>query len=340
MWLKNLQIVLPDGMQEGTLQIEHGLITAIESGSPPPDQPSVSADGLIALPSMIDLCGDMLEREIEPRPSSLFPIDAAIDEFDKRLVGAGITTSTAIISLDGPGSHWRSRRPELAIAVANTLAMHADSALAELRVHLRVDPTDPSAVAAAEALLAEQHTSLLGLRSLGADPQSRAAVERLITLAQRANTTIGLHDPLESDLASAAALGVQICFFPQTLAAAVAARSHSMLVAVGAPNYVRGGSHTKRLAAKDALQAGVVDLLVADEAPIAMLHATVGLVAAGVCSWPTVVDLIAATPARVLGRPAAAIAIGSAANLCLIEQGPRPRVRMCIRAGQIVYRRS
>src|SRR5688572_29349112 len=97
MWLSNLRLVLPDGIVEnGSLRIEDGYIAEIREGAVAGAK--LSTPGLTLLPGLVDLHGDMLEREISPRPKASLPIDLALHELDKRLVATGITTAYAAIS--------------------------------------------------------------------------------------------------------------------------------------------------------------------------------------------------------------------------------------------------
>src|SRR5690349_20600027 len=109
MWLTDLQIVLPDRtIARGALQIAGGCIAAIVEGGVPHTNGErvVQGHGLIALPGIIDLHGDMIEAEVEPRPGAAFPIDMAVLELDKRLAMSGITTAYAAISF------WETVRRE------------------------------------------------------------------------------------------------------------------------------------------------------------------------------------------------------------------------------------
>src|SRR5262245_66650437 len=99
MWLHDLQIVLPNRTIEGALRIEDQRIAEIVEGPAPraAQARGVRCQGLIAIPGIIDMHGDMLEGEAEPRPGADFPLDMAIFELDKRLAASGITTADAAL---------------------------------------------------------------------------------------------------------------------------------------------------------------------------------------------------------------------------------------------------
>src|SRR5215213_5232788 len=97
MWLSDLRLVLPDRvLEQGSICIEDGMITEVIEGAAPESSPSMQ--GLIAIPGIIDLHGDMLEYDVEPRPGARFPHELGLLELDKRLAASGITTAYAAIS--------------------------------------------------------------------------------------------------------------------------------------------------------------------------------------------------------------------------------------------------
>src|SRR5262245_27181812 len=108
MWLTDLRLILPDRVVErGALHIEHGMIAEIVEGSV--GDRGLSLPGLTAMPGIVDLHGDMLERDIEPRPGARFPVELALYELDKRLAAAGITTAFAAVSFAWTQSDLRSQ---------------------------------------------------------------------------------------------------------------------------------------------------------------------------------------------------------------------------------------
>ncbi|MGV2434334.1 MAG UNVERIFIED_CONTAM: hypothetical protein LVT10_05225 [Anaerolineae bacterium] len=70
-WLSNLQIVLEDSvLEKGAIRVEDGMISEIEEGEISFE--SIDCRGLMAIPGIVDFHGDMLERDIEPRPGAFF----------------------------------------------------------------------------------------------------------------------------------------------------------------------------------------------------------------------------------------------------------------------------
>ncbi len=73
MWLTDLKLVLPEGVIErGAIRLEAGVIAEIVEGKPSRAGTSIDGRGLTAIPGIVDIHGDMLERELEPRPGTMF----------------------------------------------------------------------------------------------------------------------------------------------------------------------------------------------------------------------------------------------------------------------------
>lgn len=141
MWLSDLRIVLPDRvLARGAVQIQDGVITEIVEGSAPGDMPSL--EGLTLLPGLIDIHGDMLERDIEPRPSARFPTEMGLIEIDKRYASSGITTAFAAVSFAWRRNDIRSQ--ESAIEIIETINRLSDELLVDLCVHARFEVTNPA----------------------------------------------------------------------------------------------------------------------------------------------------------------------------------------------------
>src|SRR3546814_14724885 len=83
--------------------------------------------------------------------------------------------------------------------------------------------------------------------------------------ARERGITIAAHDDAtQAHVDESAAAGVRISEFPTTIVAARAARAAGQLVVMGAPNIVRGGSHSGNVAAAELLRLGLLDILSSD----------------------------------------------------------------------------
>lgn len=104
MWLSDFRLVLPDRVIErGALRIEDGRIAEIRE-APVPGADRVGR-GLLLMPGFIDMHGDMIEREVEPRPGVRMPLALGLRDLDRRLKVAGVTTAYAAVSFQ-PGSAY------------------------------------------------------------------------------------------------------------------------------------------------------------------------------------------------------------------------------------------
>jgi len=383
MWLSNLQIVLPDRVLErGSLFIEDGCIADVVAGPAPSAESAavLNADSLIAIPGIVDLHGDMLEREIEPRPAARFPTDMALLELDKRLAAAGVTTAFAAVGFWGYETNKKKMRSEeRAREIVNTVNDMRDTLLADFYVHARYEITTPSVASALSELIAEGRVHLVSLmnhtpgqgqyrdfdryfdfiakwrnvprEAVEAEFQKRMArVERVADRmwpvagqiagqATERGIPLASHDDDTADkVAQVIRLGATISEFPVTLEAAREAQRYGLRTIMGAPNALRGGSHSGNLSALEAIEAGVVDVLASDYHPGSLLHAALALAETDTMPLHEAVKLISQNPAAAVGLDdRGSIEVGRSADLVLVEMGERPRVRGTLRRGLPIY---
>ncbi len=380
MWVTDARLILPDRILErGSLRIEAGRIAEIIEG-PVPER-AIRAKGLTLLPGLIDVHGDMLERDMEPRPKVRFPVDLIVHELDKRLAATGITTAYAAISLDWPGTVTRLRSSEAARAMISAIHDLRPSLLTDFLVHVRFEITVPQAGEFLTAMLAadevhlvsltdhtpgqgqyrdiekyihtmrEWHSEKEGLHLTDDDMRNRIAertrpvgwqvVNDIARIARERGVTLASHDDDTPDkVALMADLGATISEFPVALEAAEAARSRGLHVVMGAPNALRGASHSGNLSALEGIAAGVVDTLASDYFPAGMLHAALAVAERGLLSLPEAVKLVTLNPADGVGlKDRGALEVGRLADLVLVEipSTGRARVRATFRHGTPIF---
>ena len=172
-----------------------------------------------------------------------------------------------------------------------------------------------------------------GAANVGRNWQAVVALfsARGIPIATHDDTTV---EHVEEGLAS----GAVISEFPTTVEAAAAAKQRGLATIAGAPNVVRGGSHTGCPSAEDMVRAGLCTILASDYYYPALALAPFLLARRGAASFAEAWALVSRAPAQALGLDdRGVIAPGKRADLVLVEDGPHPRIVATIAAGRLVH---
>jgi alpha-D-ribose 1-methylphosphonate 5-triphosphate diphosphatase len=180
----------------------------------------------------------------------------------------------------------------------------------------------------------EAHADLLqALHANG--PRVMEALARIAEAFQARGVRMGSHDDhTAEDRVKFRALSADISEFPETLAAAEAAKQAGEAVIMGAPNVVRGGSHSGKVAAEVLIEAGLVDALVSDYHYPTLVRAAGRLSAR--LGWPAAWDLVSGGPARVMGwQDRGRISEGLRADLVILDGAGR--LGATIAAGRVSH---
>lgn len=163
MWLSGFRVVLPNEVLDcGSVLIEDGKIAEIREGEVLSHSEGIDGQGLTLIPGLVDMHGDMYEREVQPRPRANIPADLALHELDKRLVATGITTAYAAISFTWDAkSDLRSE--EKARLFINTVNELRPTLLADHYVHSRFEITNPAAGEVLQELLSDHKIHLVSV---------------------------------------------------------------------------------------------------------------------------------------------------------------------------------
>lgn len=324
------------------------------------------------LPGIIDIHGDAFERQIMPRPRTMFPLAMAFADTDRQLVANGITTAFHGVTIS-----WEPGLRSLAEAQRIIAALDAlePQLRADNRLHIRwetfaVDQM-PSVIAAfgrnKKPLLAfNDHTtgSAQGTRTalkmhgsaeramldaaaydalLDQAWERRSEVPAAIAKVSEAARSQGIvmlsHDDRLPEMRRGyRALGAQIAEFPlnrDTLHEAGSGNDHIVL---GAPNIVRGGSHNGAISAETAIRQGLCDILASDYYYPAPLHAALALADSGALPFADAWACVSATPATACGlADRGRIEPGLRADLVILDRASR-RIMATIVAGRVAYR--
>ena len=163
MWLSDFDLVLKDRVvQGGAVRIEDGLIAEVSER--PVDGATVRGGGRLLLPGFVDIHGDMVEREVEPRPGVRMPLELSILEHDKKLAATGITTAYASLSFN-PGSMvtGKMRAEDVTREIIEAIVSLKDELLIDHRIHARFEVTFARAVSVVEDLMRRGAVDLVSL---------------------------------------------------------------------------------------------------------------------------------------------------------------------------------
>jgi alpha-D-ribose 1-methylphosphonate 5-triphosphate diphosphatase len=112
-------------------------------------------------------------------------------------------------------------------------------------------------------------------------------------LASHDDTTAG-------HVSRSAAHGIALAEFPTTKEAARACRQHGIAVMMGAPNLIRGGSHSGNVSATVLAEADLLDIVSSDYVPSALLYSATRLAEVWK-DWPRAMATVSTAPAHAAG---------------------------------------
>ncbi|AXC51134.1 alpha-D-ribose 1-methylphosphonate 5-triphosphate diphosphatase [Paracoccus suum] len=162
MWLSDFRLVLPDRVIDlGALRVEDGHIAEVRE-IPVPGA-AVEGHGLILMPGFIDMHGDMIEREVEPRPGVRMPLALGLRDLDQRLKVAGVTTAYAAVSFNPHSAYGHIRHFDNTKDMLRGLKAMRPHLGVDHRVHARFEITFPDALSVVEELIAEGTVDLVSL---------------------------------------------------------------------------------------------------------------------------------------------------------------------------------
>lgn len=150
-------------------------------------------------------------------------------------------------------------------------------------------------------------------------------LEQLVPLVAQGHISMLAHDAETiDDIHSALDAGATVAEFPVTLEAAEEAKKQGMSVVMGAPNALRGVSHSGNASARELIGRGLCDVIASDYMPSAMLASVFELVNEGLCALPHAVAMITKNPAEMAGiDDRGRLEIGGAADLILVDDRKR-----------------
>jgi alpha-D-ribose 1-methylphosphonate 5-triphosphate diphosphatase len=163
---------------------------------------------------------------------------------------------------------------------------------------------------------------------------------QIVALAHQYEIPLASHDDTtEENVADAVRDRVSVAEFPTTMEAARGLHQAGIGILMGAPNVVRGGSHSGNIAAIDLAREGLLDILSSDYIPSSLLMAALQLPKhVPAIDLASAVRTVTKTPAEAVGlADRGEIAAGKRADLIRVHVARDvPVVRSVWREGQRV----
>jgi alpha-D-ribose 1-methylphosphonate 5-triphosphate diphosphatase len=375
--ITNARLVLADRVIErGWVAAVDGKITEFGEGAAP--ERGEDADGDIVMPGLVELHTDHLEAHYIPRPKVYWDPIAAVVSYDGQLATCGITTVLDSLRVwreeHAKAADGNAVKLSQAIATArDTNLLRADHFL-----HLRCEIPSAGVIEEAQQLMGRPDVRLASLMDhTPGQRQFRDAVKlrdyyrgksggmtdaeldvlfahrielqrlygaanyrAVVELAQQHGTPLASHDDTTAEhVAEAIEARVAIAEFPTTTEAAAALHQAGIRVLMGAPNLVRGASHSGNVSSRELAAAGYLDIMSSDYVPSSLLMAAMAMpeVVQGI-DLAAAVRTVTKTPAEAVGlADRGEITPGRRADLIRVRTvGSVPVVRSVWREGRRV----
>ncbi|MBY0383328.1 MAG: alpha-D-ribose 1-methylphosphonate 5-triphosphate diphosphatase [Xanthobacteraceae bacterium] len=373
----NAKVVLADRIIErGWIACANGRISEFGEGTAPSG--AIDADGDLVMPGLVELHTDHLEMHFVPRPKVHWDPVAAVVSYDGQLAVSGITTVLDSLRVwnEPEVEEAAGQAPLLAEAIAT--ARDANILRADHFLHLRCEIPMPDVVDEAKKLIGRPGVRLMSLmdhtpgqrqfrdesklrdyyRGKGSGKTdaeldvifarrvelqktyARSNTREIVSLAQAYNISLASHDDTTAaNVADAVRDKVAVAEFPTTLEAAQGLHMAGIGILMGAPNVVRGGSHSGNIAAVDLAREGLLDILSSDYVPSSLLMGALQLPkrVPGI-SLAAAVRTVTKQPADAVGlTDRGEISTGKRADLIRVHMaGDLPAVRSVWREGHRV----
>ena len=372
----NANVVTPEGVrQNASLQVEDGRIVKIADGALNGTR-VIDAMGNFLFPGFIDIHSDAIEKGIEPRPNTFFPVDIAVYELDKKIASCGITTIYHSLSFAELEVGLRNNNTAAGIIrkinkLLNKLKVHT-------KIHARFEITDLGAVPFLQGLIRDgqinlfsfmdhspgqgQFRDILAFKSYygpvyaKSDAEMDHIIERKLE-AKKSHAPVIIADMIkicrQYDIAIAShdddsrekihwlkEMNIGMTEFPVNIEAVRAAKELGVSICLGSPNVVRGQSQAKNLSAREAISWGFGDILCSDYSPMTLLHGVLTLERLGILPLHEALKMVSLNPARAVGiaEETGSLEEGKAADMILVDHSDDfPRVLKTFVGGREVF---
>ena len=359
MIITNVNLVLENEVVRGSVELRDGVIANMSDSTSQIPGAFDGENGFL-MPGLIELHTDNLEKYFTPRPKVNWPPLSAMSAHDTQLIGSGITTVLDAVAL---GDYRDGNRQENLDQFINTVAESQKRGLtrAEHRIHLRCEVPHSTTVGLFERYVNMPEVQLVSLMDHAPGQRQFVNIDKYrtyyqgkynmtdaemavyekdqVALSQRwskqnrdeitrqcrnLNIPTASHDDATSvHVTESKELGMVIAEFPTTVEAAQRSHELGLKVMMGAPNVIRGGSHSGNVAAHELASLGVLDILSSDYYPVSLLDAVFTLVhdERNNLDVAQAVQLATLNPAQALGlTDRGVIAEGKRADLVLAHR--------------------
>ncbi len=371
---RNAAIVLRDEVVHGSLALADGRIADIAEG---PSALGEDCGGDLLIPGLVELHTDHIEGHYLPRPKVRWNMMAALQAHDAQIAASGITTVFDALRVGTNEDALLGSADMLAMAETIDAAAEGGRLRADHYIHLRCEVSAPDVLPTFEALAGRPRVRLASVmdhapgqrqfidldtyrsyyqrkmnltdaafaafcrrRIAESDAHSGPNRRAIAGACRAAGIAVASHDDAtEAHVREGVAIGVTLAEFPTTVAAAAASHAAGLGVLMGAPNVVRGGSHSGNVSAADLLARGLLDILSSDYVPFSLLQSAFALREGGVLDLPAAIRLVSTNPAAAAGfDDRGAIAVGLRADLVRVKTaaGHPPLVVAAWREGRRV----
>ncbi len=378
MIITNVKMILEQEVVNGSLEVREGRIVAL-SDTQSRHSSAIDGQGAYLLPGLVELHTDNLEKFFTPRPKVNWPGGSAMASHDALMISSGITTVLDAIAL-GYINDQGARLANLE-RMLNTIVSSQQRGLnrAEHLLHLRCELPNADTASTFEALVEQGPVAMVSLmdhtpgqrqfvdsekyrtyymgkyglneaemakfeaeQTAASEKWSDANRQQIAQSARQRGIALASHDDATVEHAlESSALGCAVAEFPTTVAAAKASHEAGLKVMMGAPNIVRGGSHSGNVAAAELARHGVLDILSSDYYPASLLDAAYQL-----ANMPDnhydlcqAIKMVSLSPAQTLGlNDRGSISEGKRADLVLARPcDERLQVQLVWREGERVF---
>lgn len=335
--IRNARIVTAQEHFIGSLSVAESTIDGISAGA---SNVGEDWEGDYLLPGMVELHTDNLEKHLTPRPKVNWPILPAIIAHDAQVAAAGITTVLDALGVGDMMDPESVRSTAVTTCIENLHRARMSGVLrADHFLHLRLELAVPNLLDMFSPYVGDPALKLVSLMdhtpgqrqwtnldhyrvytagkrgwsNEKVDATVDECIERQVLYAaanrrsvvescKAAGKTLATHDDTTAEhVMEGVAEGIKICEFPTSLDAAKTARAHGLGIIMGAPNVIRGGSHSGNVSAAALARADLLDVLSSDYVPASMLHGAFMLHQKEGLDFSKTINMVSRNPARMIG---------------------------------------